>query len=100
MHRKVKEVDGGLLQITTEQLGHFFFPSASYTKGLIINHLIQSVRVNAPYSHTSAHEALPAELERIFDASFTFAACRHYLVKMGSLSPVPDLAYPSKSTAS
>ena len=84
MHRKVKEVDGGLLQITTEQLGHFFFPSASYTKGLIINHLIQSVRVNAPYSHTSAHEVVRPELERIFAAPFTFAACAHYLVKMAS----------------
>ena len=35
-------------------------------------------------SHTSAHEALPAELERIFDAPFTFAACAYYLVKMAS----------------
>ena len=84
MHRKVKEVDGGLLQFTTEQLYHFFFTSCFYTRGLLINHLNQPVRVNAPCSHTSAHEALPAELERIFDAPFTFAACAYYLVKMAS----------------
>ena len=68
------------------------FPS--YPRGVVIHEgpayqppqdlLIQPVRANAPCSHTSAHEALPAELERIFDASFTFAACAHYLVKMAS----------------
>jgi hypothetical protein len=44
----------------------------------------QPVRVNAPYSHTSAHEVLGPELERIFDAPSPFAACRHYSVKMAS----------------
>ena len=84
MHRKVKEVPEGCCKFTTEQLYHFFFTSCSYTRGLLIKHLIQPVRVNAPCSHTSAHEALPAELERIFDAAFTFAACVYYLVKMAS----------------
>ena len=84
MHRKVKEVDGGLLQFTTEQLDHFFFTSCSYTRGLFINHLNQPVRVNAPISHTSAHEVVRPELMRIFAAPFTFAACAYYLVTMAS----------------
>ena len=100
MHRKVKEVAEGCCQFTTEQLYHFFFTSCSYTRGLFINHLIQPVRANAPGSHTGAHEVLGPELERIFAAPFTFAACAHYLSENGLLSPVPDLAYPSKCTAS
>ena len=84
MHRKVKEVDGGLLQFTTEELYHFFFTSCSYTRGLFINHLNQPVRVNAPISHTSAHEMRHHKSTRILAAPFTFAACRHYLVKMAS----------------
>jgi hypothetical protein len=84
MHRKVKEVDGGLLKFTTEQLFLHITGACPYARGLLINHLIQPVRVNAPCSHTSAHEVVGPELERIFDAPSPFAACRHYSVKMAS----------------
>ena len=62
--------------------------------------ILQPARAESPISHTSAHEMSPEELERIFAAPFTFAACAHYLGENGLLSPVPDLAYPSKCTAS
>ena len=84
MHRKVKEVAEGCSKFTAEQLFPHIPGAFSYTRGLHIKHLIQPVRVNAPCSHTSAHEVLGPELERSFAAPFTFAACAHYLVKMAS----------------
>jgi hypothetical protein len=40
MHRKVKEVDGGLLKFTTEQLFLHITGACPYARGLIINPLI------------------------------------------------------------
>ena len=40
MHRKVKEVDGGLLKFTTEQLFLHITGACPYARGLLINHLI------------------------------------------------------------
>ena len=79
-----EEADGGLLPV------HHGATFSSYPRGVCIHQvrddrtILQPARAESPISHTSAHEMSAEELERIFAAPFTFAACRHYLVKMAS----------------